>query len=206
MSRKRRGLDPEEAALWHRVAKNTRPLHPHKKPETTTPEALVHPQPAKPRAPLPQFRIGEAAPNRAPGHVLRPGISDHLAGQPVRMDHKAFGRMTRGKLSPEAKLDLHGMTLAEAHPALTRFILRAYAEGLRLVLVVTGKGRDRDEGGPIPAPRGILKHQVPQWLTQPPLTSSVLQVAEAHRRHGGSGAYYVYLRRHPGTRSSDTAR
>jgi DNA-nicking Smr family endonuclease len=113
------------------------------------------------------------------------------------MDRKAFGRMIRGKLKPEARIDLHGMTVAEAHGALIRTILRAHGDGMRLVLVVTGKGRDRDEGGPIPAPRGVLRHQVPQWLHQPPLVSAVLQVVEAHQRHGGGGAYYVYLRRNP---------
>ena len=77
-------------------------------------------------------------------------------------------------------------------------VLGARARGARLVLVVTGKGRDRDEGGPIPAPRGALRHQLPAWLAQPPLAGAVLQVAEAHRRHGGSGAYYIYLRRQPG--------
>ena len=59
------------------------------------------------------------------------------------MDAKAFARMSRGKLSPEARIDLHGMTLAEAHPELIGFILNAQAQGLRLVLVITGKGKRR---------------------------------------------------------------
>jgi DNA-nicking Smr family endonuclease len=42
---------------------------------------------------------------------------------------------------------------------------------------------------------GVLRHQVPLWLRQPPLGQAVLQVSEAHLKHGGSGAYYVYLRR-----------
>jgi DNA-nicking Smr family endonuclease len=103
--------------------------------------------------------------------------------------------MTRGKLQPEARIDLHGMTLAEAHPELIRFILNAHAQGLRLVLVITGKGKRRDDLGPIPNRIGALRHQVPGWLHLPPLGPSVLQVTEAHQRHGGSGAYYVYLRR-----------
>ena len=54
----------------------------------------------------------------------------------------------------------------------------------------------RDEGGPIPVRHGVLRHQVPQWLSMPPLSSAVLQVSQAHISHGGGGAYYVYLRRH----------
>ena len=87
------------------------------------------------------------------------------------------------------------MTLSQAHPVLMRFILDAHASGKRLVLVITGKGKDRDEGGPIPVRRGILRHQVPGWLHAPPLGALVLEIREAHLRHGGGGAYYVYLRK-----------
>ena len=88
-----------------------------------------------------------------------------------------------------------GMTVAEAHPELIRFILNGWSGGLRLVLVITGKGKPGPDFGPIPQRYGVLKHQVPQWLHMPPLGPCVLQVTEAHLKHGGSGAYYVYLRR-----------
>jgi len=202
MSRRRRTLSPEETALWNRVAENTRALH-AKKPARNLSPPKPGPRPAAQTAndPPPRFdsfRIGEAAAARDPGHVLRPGIAEQLAGQPVRMDQKAFRQMKRGKLRPEGKIDLHGMTMAQAHPALIRYVLSAHGAGKRLILVVTGKGRERDEDGPIPTPRGVLKHQVPAWLAQPPLGPVVLQVAEAHRSHGGGGAWYVYLRRAPG--------
>jgi DNA-nicking Smr family endonuclease len=112
------------------------------------------------------------------------------------MDRKAFDRLRRGKLKPEARLDLHGMTLDQARPALTRFLMSSHAQGRRLVLVITGKGKSADDAGPIPARRGLLRHNVPAWLQQPPLAQIVLQVTQAHLRHGGSGALYVYLRRH----------
>jgi len=118
-----------------------------------------------------------------------------LNDQPVRMDRKAHRKLTRGKLSPEARIDLHGMTLAAAHPALTRFIAESHSRGLRLVLVITGKGRKREDAGPIPVRPGVLRHQVPQWLTSGALRPLVLQVTEAHQKHGGGGAYYVYLGR-----------
>ena len=88
------------------------------------------------------------------------------------------------------------MRVDSAHPALVRFVMSAHASGKRLVLVITGKGKDRDEPGPMPVPRGVLRHQVPQWLSLPPLANVVLQVTPAHVSHGGGGAYYVYLRRH----------
>ena len=87
------------------------------------------------------------------------------------------------------------MTLNVAQPALTRFILNARTSGLRLVLVITGKGRQGGPDAPLPVRPGALRHNVPHWLHMPPLDQLVLQVKPAHRRHGGEGAYYVYLRR-----------
>jgi len=192
---RRRSLRPDEEDLWQTVARSARPMHPKSATFARKPE----PQPAEPVSPppipaLPTFRLGEKA--RAPRPPdWQAGTANGLAAAPVQMDAKAFGRMTRGKLAPEARIDLHGMTLAEAHPELIRFVLNAQAEGMRLVLVITGKGKRGSDHGPIPQRMGALRHQVPQWLRLSPLGPSVLQVAEAHLKHGGSGAYYVYLRR-----------
>lgn len=109
------------------------------------------------------------------------------------MDPKTHRRMAKGKMAPEARLDLHGLTLAAAHPELIRFILSSHADGRRLVLVITGKGKG--DHGPLPTRPGALRHQVPHWLHMPPLAPVVQQVTAAHHRHGGEGAYYVYLRR-----------
>ena len=193
----RRRLRPEEQELWQAVARTATPLHPvtARHPIQNMPPALTHKVAAAQPAPaFGRFRIGEKARLR-PGHDILLPLADRLAAAPVRMDAKSFARMSRGKLVPESRLDLHGLTLAEAHPELIGFILNAQSAGLRLVLVITGKGRPGADHGPIPQPHGVLKHQVPQWLHMPPLGPAVLQVAEAHLRHGGSGAYYVYLRR-----------
>ncbi|WP_415012065.1 Smr/MutS family protein [Amaricoccus sp.] len=110
------------------------------------------------------------------------------------MDRRRFDKLRRGRLEPEERLDLHGMTLERAHSALTGFVLGAHVRDLRLVLVITGKGRG-DESGMTPHRHGILRHSVPHWLSAPPLVGCVLDVVPAHQRHGGGGAYYVYLRR-----------
>lgn len=193
-----RPLRPEEEEIWLAVTRSVTPMH--RKP-TSFLSQDAHPSPPETAAPLqhahprlPLFRLGEK--NRAkPSHDLAPSISDGLAAAPLQMDAKTHGKMTRGKLSPEARLDLHGMTLAQAHPELIHFILNAQSAGMRLVLVITGKGKRRDDTGPIPQRMGALRHQVPQWLRMAPLGPAVLQVTEAHLKHGGSGAYYVYLRR-----------
>ncbi|MGV6804797.1 MAG: Smr/MutS family protein [Ruegeria sp.] len=191
----RRKLTEDEIELWRRVARQTERLHPEV-PQTVHPSTLPKPKPRKTPKPRPEtLELGQNAPRTTAAHNLKPTVGDGLRAAPVQMDSKAFGRMKRGKMKPEAKLDLHGMRLDTAHPALIRFILSSQASGRRLVLVVTGKGKYRDEPGPIPTPRGVLRNQVPQWLKMPPLVQTVLQVAPAHISHGGDGAYYVYLRR-----------
>lgn len=203
---RRRKLRPEELALWQAVARKTRPLHPqgHALPAAEGPASTAaspaEPAAARPRpppgahappAPLPRpllapFRLGERALPPASARTARPGPA-------LRMDAATHARMLRGKLAPEARLDLHGMTLAEARPELIRFLLAAHAGGRRLVLVITGKGREITD--PVPRPMGALRHQVPHWLRLAPLDAVVLQTAEAHLRHGGAGALYVFLRR-----------
>lgn len=191
----RRRLSPEEVDLWRQVARTTQRLHPERSAaEHQAPNP--RPKPHKtPKARIESFELGKRADDEKAGHDILPGLDDRIAAAPVRMDRKAFDRLKRGKLKPEARLDLHGMTLDHAHPELIRFILTSQAKGRRLVLVITGKGKPRDDDGPIPLRAGVLRNSVPQWLSAPPLAQAVLQLSQAHSRHGGSGAYYVYLRR-----------
>lgn len=191
---RRRPLSPEEQELWCSVAGTARPLHPKRRvrpPETEAPAPapLAH---AKPR--ISPFHIGEKH-QPVERRDIGAGLPASLAEAPLRMDAGTHAKMRRGKIAPEARIDLHGMTLSEAHPELVHFILNAQSAGLRLVLVITGKGKLRDDTGPIPQRVGALRHQVPQWLRLPPLGPAILQVTEAHLKHGGAGAYYVYLRR-----------
>lgn len=198
MSGKRdKGLSAEDRALWEQVARSAKPLSrdlpkaPRPKPAPRPSEASGPPEPADPGSDWrpAAFRIGES-----PRNAGKPG-GEIPATPPLKMDKRSFQRMRRGKSRPDARIDLHGMTLAEAHPALTGFVLSRHARGDRLLLVITGKGRGGGGDGPIPTQRGILRRQVPHWLSAPPLASVVLQVDQAHDRHGGSGAFYVYLRR-----------
>lgn len=196
--KRRRHLSAEERALWDQVAERTRPLERSKRHETPLLETKSKPMPTPPAPqssqPLPGFRLGEKAMTSA-RHDLAPSVTEKLHNAPVQMDARSYGKMKRGKLAPESRIDLHGMTIEEAHPALLSFIMWAYGDGQRLVLVITGKGKDRDDGGPIPTRFGVLRHQVPQWLKMVPLRNMILQITPAHIRHGGQGAYYVYLRR-----------
>lgn len=186
-----RKLRPDELELWQQVARTTdrmgnQPLY------TQAPEPVFHPQAEfdpKPEQPqdIPAFRVGQS-PRSKP-------VAAQASKSAPTMDAKAFGRLKRGKLKPEARIDLHGMTLDQAHPALSGFIMTSQSMGRRLVLVITGKGKEGPDLGPIPRRRGVLRQQVPQWLKMAPVGQAILDVTQAHDRHGGGGAFYVYLRR-----------
>lgn len=191
----RRKLTKEEKELWGRIASTAKPMHSIRR----EPKTMANPKKtsvSKVEYTFTEFKVGQKVQPNGPSFDLKPDVRQSVSSAPLQMDHKAFGKLKRGKLSPEAKLDLHGMTLAQAHPALIRFVTDAYASGLRLVLVITGKGKRGVDDGPIPRQVGVLRHQVPQWLRHAPIGPMILQVSEAHVRHGGSGAYYIYLRRH----------
>jgi DNA-nicking Smr family endonuclease len=180
--RRRGGLTPEEQSLWNEVASTATPLRS---------EGSVAPRP------LPaQISSEPKAVAKPPAHhpaPPAPAIPDPDRKHP-NMDRRRYEKVRRGRVDPEARLDLHGMSSERAHAALTGFIHEAHARGLRLVLVITGKGRP-DEAAPGPRRHGILRHSVPHWLTAPPLGPKILQVTVAHQRHGGAGALYVQLRR-----------
>jgi DNA-nicking Smr family endonuclease len=109
---------------------------------------------------------------------------DRFAG----IDRANAERLKRGLHRIEARVDLHGMTQAEAHEALSDFVAASRAAGQRCVLVITGRGLG--QSGP-----GVLKSSVPRWLEEPELRRHVLAIAPAQPHHGGSGATYLLLRR-----------
>jgi DNA-nicking Smr family endonuclease len=178
--RRKRSLSEEERALWESVAKQTKPLR--KKPRAaktggTAPavEALVAATPVAPTKPLPLAKIPRA-PSAAP--PLAP------------LGRRERSQLSRGRKEIDARLDLHGMTQTRAHRALSGFLQRAHRDGMTFVLVITGKGKMGAE-----SERGVLRRQVPQWLSLPEFRALVVGFEEAHLGHGGEGALYVRIRR-----------
>ena len=105
------------------------------------------------------------------------------------IDRRTKQRLARGATEIGGRLDLHGLTQAEAHAALARFLHGAQARDVKVVLVITGKGGSDGEG------RGVLKSQVPMWLEGAELRSLVIGYDNAGIGHGGAGALYVRVRR-----------
>jgi DNA-nicking Smr family endonuclease len=113
------------------------------------------------------------------------------------LDGNTRQRLKRGAKEPEARMDLHGLTQEAAHRALLAFLRRSHKAGLRLSLVITGKGNPKNEDSSswTMRERGVLKEMVPRWLNEPAFAPLIAGTQTAHVRHGGGGALYVYLRK-----------
>ncbi|TIN05941.1 Smr/MutS family protein [Mesorhizobium sp.] len=104
------------------------------------------------------------------------------------LDEPTLEKLSKGRLPIEGRVDLHGLSQDEAYSLLFSFLRRAHAGGIRYVLVITGKGSS--SGGD-----GILRRAVPAWLSTPAFRPLVSSHDHAARKHGGSGALYIRLRR-----------
>lgn len=181
MSR-RRSLSDEEHALWDGVARSITPLRP------------VKPGP-KAKAKLERQLKPAAAPKTMPPPQRAAVPRETKSAKPALpspLDRRQKRRVARGRDEIEARIDLHGMTQSQAHAALFHFLHGAQADGKRLALVVTGKGTRARDGA---SERGVLRRQVPLWLSLPEFHRLVVGFDEAHISHGGEGALYVRLRR-----------
>lgn len=206
MSRRRppRKLSEEDHELWSRVTRAAKPLHPVRKPAKPAAKSSVGAlkSSAAPVAPTMPPEIHRPSPRRAASqtsfHSAPDAVSSLGPGAPG-LDKRTAERLRKGRTAPQARIDLHGMTADRAHGALIHFIENASRSGLRCVLVITGKGapayRDHDDAGFMQGGRGVLRRHAPRWLRMPPLAGLIVDVYQAHPRHGGDGALYVYLKR-----------
>ncbi|HXH43206.1 MAG TPA: Smr/MutS family protein [Bradyrhizobium sp.] len=175
-SPRRRALSEDERELWDLVARHVKPLrklraakaHAAPRPE---PSAAVPASPPRPATAAPATRVTKpAVPPLAP------------------LGKRERTKLSRGRSEIEARLDLHGMTQMRAHRALAGFLHRAHEDGMTFVLVITGKGRSGGESG-------VLRRQVPEWLSLPEFRAFVVGFEQAAIGHGGEGALYVRIRR-----------
>lgn len=165
-----RPLGPDEQSVWSRVVATVRPLTGRRiRPPSTGPMIAI--QPSEPVAPK-TSRVVMATPVAA-----------------ATLDGSWDRRTRQGRLTPDRSIDLHGLTVSAAHAALADAVERASTDGARTLLVVTGKGGGTGEG------RGILRASLAHWLDTPRLRPYIAALRTAHPRHGGTGAWYVILRR-----------
>jgi DNA-nicking Smr family endonuclease len=176
--RGRRRLTEEEERLWAVVARSIKPLRAGKR--------------------VPMAALGKPSPQGA--RPVKKATADHppaasaphpkLPTSAIAIARREKQQLARGKTEIGGRIDLHGMTQAQAHDALLHFLRRYQAEGAKFVLVITGKG---SAGAVARGERGVLRRQVPLWLGLPEFRVCVLGFDVAHVGHGGDGALYVRL-------------
>ena len=172
-----RKLSDEEIELWTQVAATVTP-----RPDAILPDRLV----------VPAAIVAE--PQARPVPLAAPAPSAKMPAPPpfAPLERTLKRKLSRGRMTADAALDLHGFRQEEAYGALRAFLHRAQGEGARVVLVVTGKG---SRGGDVFGNAGVLRRAVPLWLALPDFRPIVIGFEEAGRPHGGAGALYVRLRR-----------
>lgn len=173
---RRRVVSEEEAALWEIVTRDDQKLEQDRFVEKPT--MSFRPVVSQPRAVMPVFR------------------EDHsplTLGAYAGIDRNTSDRFRKGDLVIDGVVDLHGMSREKAHHAVSGFIHAHYMHGSRCLLAITGKGIKKNSEGEVQP--GILREMLPMWLAEPGLRPLVLACDVAKPKHGGTGAYYILLRR-----------
>jgi DNA-nicking Smr family endonuclease len=183
----RRRLSPEERAAWHQLARSVRPLTasaPAPESDGEKPDAAAARDVAL--APKSEHCLMKS--------ITVPEQSQSRSGPVDVLDSSWERSIKRGRLQPEMTIDLHGHSLATAHQRLDRALGDAVADGVRVLLVITGKSREkagsRDRSG-----RGAIRAEIADWLDRSPFSAHIASIRNAHPRHGGAGAIYVIMRR-----------
>jgi len=173
----------EDRALWETVSKDIAPLK--RRPKSSV-------APTEPPPTVPKSTTGSKAnaaqpvtPSRRPNPPDPPRLAP--------LDRRTRTRIAKGAVAIDGRIDLHGLTQASAHQRLRRFLEESQAAGAKLVLVITGKGR-QDETRPMGEERGVLRRSVPSWLGSAELRGYIIGYEAAGRTHGGEGALYVRIR------------
>ncbi len=160
-----RPLEPEERDVWKRVAKTVAPRRYFKGKGS-----------AKPLPTRDDF-----------ANMLRVAPVSPIASAsvPQTLDINNDKKTRRGRVEIDAKIDLHDMTQDEARAALARAVMRASKHNKKCLLVVTGKGARLN---------GVLRQNFPNWINDLSLRPHISTYAQAHIKHGGAGAWYVFLK------------
>ena len=175
----------QDAFLWDKVAETVTPLQRRSFVQPASPDKIIrkpHNKLTKPTRTGQQKVMADTATAKT-----RPSL------QPADLNTIGYGGISRsnarmiktGQARPTARIDLHGSTRDEAKSRLDRFLISSAREGHRVVLVITGKGV---------AGQGVIRRNLPYWLSSPPLAGFVIAYCQAQQKDGGAGAFYVNLR------------
>lgn len=177
----------DDRRLWKLVTSTVVTRAPEK-PEKMRSKAQIRPsRKAVTAIPAdPPTRLVSIAPLRVDPQELKPAPTRVFKSAADRIEPNRKRRIVKEHDPIGARLDMHGLDQDQARETLEGFIRRAYDDGHRAVLVITGKGK---------IGHGVLKQRTPEWLAGPAVREMIAGVSTADQRHGGDGALYVALKR-----------
>ena len=114
-----------------------------------------------------------------------------------KLPNKDFKRQKNKNLKIRS-IDLHGYTLDEANKTIENFINKAFSENINKLIIVTGKGlHSENEKDPyVSKDLGILKYSVPEFIiNNASLMNIINEITDAKIEDGGSGAFYIFLKK-----------
>ena len=181
MSNRGRPPSENELSLWKKITEGMNPLR----------KTAVTPDSSKP--------VFEKEDKVIPAPKTHSLPTANKKPQTHSVDPNIIRKTQKGSIPVESVLDMHGMIQDQAYQTLQEFVKRCFNRNMKCVLVITGKGTNSKADKDIFSSKrdgvGVLKTQFPQWIKQPPLNTMVSGCAEAHKKHGGAGAYYLYLKK-----------
>lgn len=168
---------PEDIDVWYE--------------ETQTVEPINQPQ----EKPVPPLIIKEVQPSlRCEGLYNHNSFNEITLGNTDNIDRNTASKFVKGNYKIEARLDLHGYTEKGAYSAVLEFVKDSYIKNKRCVLIITGKGL-RDDNKPWYETKGVINQALLGWLNNPEICPFILSVSQAKQSDGGSGAFYLLLKR-----------
>lgn len=176
-------LDDEDRALWRAVTRDVTPLQKQIEMQAAPPKDAPSPKAVNTlKTPVPQVDL-------MPEFALKPSAvksAPSVSKSSFQTDKRTHEKFREGRMELDGTIDLHGLTLPDAHNAFAKFIRSHIKQKSRMLLVITGKGK----GG-----EGVIRASLPSWIDEVDIHHDVLKFAPASAKHGGGGAFYILLRR-----------
>ena len=123
---------------------------------------------------------------------------ENFLNKKEKIPNKDFVHKKNIRYEKIKKIDLHGYTIEEANKAIEQFIQKSFDENVTKIIVITGKGlRSKNVENPyLSKDLSILKYSVPEFIeNNKSLTQLIIETTDAKIEDGGSGAFYIYLKR-----------
>jgi DNA-nicking Smr family endonuclease len=174
-------LDENDRALWRAVTRDVKPF---------AGANILDETPAQPAITKPLKEPIKSG-------INQPSLSAKISSTPIphkssfQTDKRTHEKFKEGRMELDGTIDLHGLSVAEAHLAFLKFVRMHIRQQSRMLLVITGKG----ERGRTLGEMGAIRAALPTWINDPDIDHSILKYAPASAKHGGTGAFYILLRR-----------